>query len=100
MTAPTKPPIPRPSPQKRRPRRPGRRKNILLIVIGIVLTLLTGVAIGISLIDKKILARIDEIRNARPIPVFSQPLTLRLRFDERGVLQDVSHNDKKRNEFF
>ncbi len=77
MTAPTKPPTPRPSPKKRRPRRPGRRKNILLIVIGIVLTLLTGVAIGISLIDKKILARIDEIRNARPIPVFSQPLTLR-----------------------
>ncbi len=77
MTAPAKPPAPRSSPKKRRPRRPGRRKNILLISIGAVLILLTGVAFGISLIDKKILARIDEIRNARPIPVFSQPLTLR-----------------------
>jgi SmpA / OmlA family. len=32
--------------------------------------------------------------------VHTSSKTLRLRFDDRGVLQDVSHNDKKRNEFF
>ena len=34
------------------------------------------------------------------LSVHTSSKTLRLRFDERGVLQDVSHNDKKRNEFF
>ncbi len=34
------------------------------------------------------------------LSVHTSSKTLRLRFDDRGVLQDVSHNDKKRNEFF
>ena len=34
------------------------------------------------------------------LSVHTSSKTLRLRFDGRGVLQDVSHNDKKRNEFF
>ena len=67
---------PRAPQKKRRMRRPGRRRTILIASVSAVLIILIGVAIGISLIDKKILARIDEIRNARPIPVLSSPLTI------------------------
>ncbi len=34
------------------------------------------------------------------LSVHTSSKTLRLRFDDRGVLQNISHNDKKRNEFF
>ncbi len=76
MTTP-KTPSPRSPKKRRRPRRPGRRRTILVASISALLVLLIGVAIGLSLIDKKILARIDEIRNAHTVPVFSSPLTLR-----------------------
>ncbi|MGC8530100.1 MAG: transglycosylase domain-containing protein [Leptospirillia bacterium] len=76
MTTPQAPSPPPPK-KRRRPGRPGRRRTILVASISVLLVLLIGVAIGISLIDKMILARIDEIRNARTVPVFSSPLTLR-----------------------
>lgn len=79
MKRPVKSPRP-PKPQttKKLPaRRPGRRGRILVILISVLLLLLAGGAIVVSAIDKKILARIDQIRNARPLPVLARPLTLK-----------------------
>jgi membrane peptidoglycan carboxypeptidase len=66
-----------PTAKKRRAPRPGRRGRILIVTLSVLLVLFAGAAIAVSAIDKKILARIDEIRNARPLPVLARPLTLR-----------------------
>jgi len=53
------------------------RNKTFLVVLSALLLIFLGGRLTISWLDKKILARVSEVRNTFPIPLLSRPLTLR-----------------------
>lgn len=66
-----------PRPSGKNGRKKTRRKRAIGIGLTLVALLLLSLGLTVSWLDKKILARVSDVRNSRPIPLYANPLVLK-----------------------